>query len=386
LEAGSPNTELAERLTQQAAARADELGKNLQQMMAEAGWMEQLQASRSNLDANSSQQDNLQEAVQDAARDLERAAAHQDRLGAENSAKALSEAAQKIDSTARQEVQAAGDQLEQGSQADGKSNARQASADETRNTNKALANAQNALQSRADEVSDLLEASAAAAAAAAQANADSNQNQDGSQPPSTPQGNESNNANAENATGESNPNQNAMPSAGENSNAGESTQEGENAADTPLLSPRELAEMLDELDRQLRDPAGAIEPDSSASQQASQNAQELSAMRRAQQQVAQKLQQARPSNAQNLQKPMMVQSKEPSSAKISQGMLVPNPQGSGFSRAFATDEIANEPIGAWSRLREKKSQEVVESQREAVAPRYRKQIENYFKVLSERDK
>ncbi len=62
------------------------------------------------------------------------------------------------------------------------------------------------------------------------------------------------------------------------------------------------------------------------------------------------------------------------------------PPGSGAVQAISSNALSAEPIGAWSRFREKKSDEVVESQRESVAPRYRRQIENYFKVLSEKSR
>jgi hypothetical protein len=62
------------------------------------------------------------------------------------------------------------------------------------------------------------------------------------------------------------------------------------------------------------------------------------------------------------------------------------PAGSLTARALATDERANEPVGAWSRLREQKSADVTESQAETVSPRYRRQIENYYKVLSEKSR
>jgi hypothetical protein len=41
-------------------------------------------------------------------------------------------------------------------------------------------------------------------------------------------------------------------------------------------------------------------------------------------------------------------------------------------------------IGGWNQLRQQQAGEVVESLREAVSPRYRRQVEHYFRGLSER--
>jgi hypothetical protein len=151
------------------------------------------------------------------------------------------------------------------------------------------------------------------------------------------------------------------------------------------LSPREMAELLDELDRQLRDPSGNIKPDSLAQSASQEGTESLSSLRNSQQQISQQLQQTRASAESQSQTPTMVVTREPSQAKTSQGIFIPNPNGSGSSKVFSTDQLTGEPLGAWSRLREKKSEEVAESQREAVAPRYRRQIENYFRTLSERN-
>ena len=41
-------------------------------------------------------------------------------------------------------------------------------------------------------------------------------------------------------------------------------------------------------------------------------------------------------------------------------------------------------IGGWNTLRQQQAGEVVESLRTAISPRYRRQVENYCRVLSER--
>ncbi len=42
--------------------------------------------------------------------------------------------------------------------------------------------------------------------------------------------------------------------------------------------------------------------------------------------------------------------------------------------------------GDWSQLRQQSADNVIETERSTVAPRYRKQVENYFKILSQQRK
>ena len=147
-----------------------------------------------------------------------------------------------------------------------------------------------------------------------------------------------------------------------------------------------MAQLLDELDRQLRSPEGNVPADSLAQSQ-SQNGQPLqNSLQKSAQDIAQQLQSMRPANEGEAADAMVPVMMNASTAKVSKGILVPNPNGSGAVKVLATDEMDSEPIGAWSRLREKKSEEVVEGQREKVASRYRRQVENYFKNLSERSR
>ncbi len=413
LEAASPNTELAERLTDQVAQRASELSQDIQQLVNDSNWIDQVQASRQQLASAATQQQTLQEAVSDAARDLDRAANHQARLEAPQSAQALAEAAQRVNNTANNEAQQAEDRLADAGKTQGATNPRYATAEETRNATNALENSQNSLQARANELGEMLAAqeSQAEASQAQQNNAPQNnsqqnpsqannaaaQNSPQSTQPASPQQNSPGNQN-QNATNPSSPNPSSPgenpqpnsdgtpPSPADAANGTENSVTNDQSmqqGDSPL-SPREMAELLDELDRQLRDPSGNIKPDA-LSQSANQDGPEsLASLRNTQQQISQQLQQMRASAESKVNNSTMVISRDPSQAKTSQGILIPNPTGSGSSKVFSTDQLTGEPLGAWSRLREKKSEEVAESQRESVAPRYRRQIENYFKTLSER--
>lgn len=413
LDAARPNAELAERLSNQVAQRAAELGQNVQKIVSESSWIDQVEASRQQLASAATQQQTLQESVSDVARDLDRAAKHQARLNAPQSAQALGEAAQRVNNTADNETQQAGNQLSAAGKQEGASNPRYASADETRNATNALQNSQNSLKERANELGEMLAAQEnASQESAAPNNSSQNKAEANTSPESTtpqnstaPQNSAAKNSTAKNS--DSQPNESAQSANNspptESSPAGQpqgppaNQPGGENqlAANAPSdansmqqgdspLTPREMAELLDELDRQLRDPSGNIKPDA-LSQSANQNGPEsLASLRNTQQQISQQLQQMRASAESQLNNPTMVVSRNPSQARTSQGILIPNPEGSGSSKVFSTDQLTGEPLGAWSRLREKKSEEVAESQRESVAPRYRRQIENYFRTLSER--
>lgn len=392
LEAASPNSELAERLVDQVAQRAAELRQSVQKTVAESGWIEEVEASRQQIASAATQQATLQEAVSDAARELDRASNHQARLNAPQSAQALADAAQRVNDTANNEAQAARDRLSEASQQEGASNPRYASSEETRSATAALEISQSSLSARADELGSML-AAQDKQNSDTQSPAQQNSAQQASDPQSSdPQSSDNSTAAepdpANGAQGDSNQtdatqNDSAQNSSAQNKGSSSSESSASQQGDTPL-SAREMAELLDELDRQLRDPSGNIKPDSLVQSANQQGPESLASLRNTQQQVSQQLQQMRSTAESQQNNPTMMVSRDPSQAKTSQGILIPNAERSGSSKVFSTDQLTGEPLGAWSRLREKKSEEVADSQREAVAPRYRKQIENYFRTLSER--
>jgi hypothetical protein len=402
LDSQNPNAELAARLTQQAATRTSDLSNSLNQMLNEAGWKDQLQAAQSQLASSAQQQNAIRETVADAARDLDRAAAHQERLNAMETAKQLADAAQRVGATAQQEPKTAQSQLEAASQSsEAQSVAKKASTAMSQGVQQALQNAQNAVQQRANELESMLAAQQAESAQNQKSPVES-ANQSG-QPQGNPDANAPNPTPSNSTTPpgnnptSNNPGSLAQSSQSASSNSPSSqnanannNQEGEsnsNSQDQSApLSPQEMAQLLDELDRQLRSPEGNVPADSLAQSQ-SQNGQPLqNSLQKSAQDIAQQLQSMRPANEGETADAMVPVMMNASTAKVSKGILVPNPNGSGAVKVLATDEMDSEPIGAWSRLREKKSEEVVEGQREKVASRYRRQVENYFKNLSERSR
>ncbi|MDP1563967.1 MAG: hypothetical protein Q8M16_21505 [Pirellulaceae bacterium] len=343
LEAANPHGELAERLSQQAAAQAAELSQDLQNIMNEAGFMAETQASRGELKQASGQQASVQNQVAAAAQDIERAAAHQERLGAQESAEAWQAAAERVADTANREPRDAQTQMQQAQPTNPEAgNPLQANASDTQRVDESLKSANLALQQRADELSEMLGQSSDADQAS------------GSQSPVN------------------------EPSAG-NPSAG-----------NPILSqmgPRAKAELLDQLARQLS--GSEAGPDASSSdpsmrQSSSPKAGVLqSSARSLQQQLQQqRTQQMSPGS----QPPSNVASRTERSAQQSGAAAISSPTAAGMARVLASAETDAEPIGAWSRLREQNSADVTESQKEVVSPRYRRQIENYFKRLSEKSR
>lgn len=411
LDSPNPSSELASRLTQQAATRASQIAGTLKELLQDNGWTGQWQASQSQLAASANQQQAVQRSVADAARDLDRAAAHQKRLEELATAEALQQQAQAVGSTAQQQPLQAQQQLQQASQsAEAQSPAARASAPTSQNAQQALAQSQQAIQQRADALEQWLDQQAsqqAAQKAAQQAASQENASQEASSSQAPTNGDAASDpgatANQGSQSGEQASGEPASPAAASKaSNASSANQAANSQAansqaepspnQSPLLTPQEMAQLVDQLDRQLRSPEGSVPAASPLSNSALMPSRE--ALQRAAQQLAQSLQQqrsaqldsqssplaARPPNSQGT--PTQNANATASSQVSSSG---PQQEGSGPGRTLAADPLQGVPLGNWSRLREKKAAEVVESQREMVSPKYRRQIERYFRSLSERD-
>ncbi|MBL8889941.1 MAG: hypothetical protein JNL67_08165 [Planctomycetaceae bacterium] len=444
LSADNPHLELAERMSQQAADQANRLERELGDLLNRAGFMSETQASRESVAQAAQQQGNVQEQVNAAARDLDRAAAHQSRLGAPQSAQALQQAAEDLASVVQREPENARKQLDQvRNQSAQSENKLQADADETKRINQALDAAGEALQEQAEALAQMLGQQATDAnQSSTESGADSpvsdshspasnnseGQAADRSQAEPTHGQNGNSPTNSMNQAGETNQaksnNQSNPSSSGNSSTSSNSSVSGSSASSANVananpnnagatnpsdnshpkegnstlaqMTPREKAELLDQLDRQSRGPSSGDAPDSlaptnSSAMQGQASTQTLGSSRlpafqQAQRSLAQQLQAMRQSSTPGaLPSELANRANQPGFSQ-SPGRAAANPMGSGPARAFATDEMDNEPIGSWSRLREKKSEDVVESEREGVSPRYRRQIEHYYKLLSEKSR
>lgn len=341
VDAPAPHTQLAGSLTEQAARQAKEIASQLGEMLAAATWRDQLAGSRQQLEVAARQQQGVTASVADAARALDRAADHERRLEAHARAGQLADAARRVDTTARQEPAAAEQVLSDAAAsaaADG--NGDRASPAVSREAVEAVSRAGEAINQRADEIARLL----STATEAGDDRADSPSPADGP----------------------------GLQASGSNPAQG-------------LLEPVEMARLLDQLDRQLREPEGG---------QAGQPGQQLSAaapLARRSQELARSLQQQRRGSGSPQASQEMIDPAAPPGRPTG---TMASAAGTGQPRQSATGEAAGEVrlldadgrdmlIGGWSQLRSQQAVDVVESLRARVSPRYRRQVETYFRELSQ---
>ena len=344
LAAENPQAEFAARLTKQAASRAAELSAELGGMLADAGWQEQLQGSQGQLTTAARQQETVTASVADAARSLERAAAHELRLGGFATAGQLADAAQRVEATARQEPVAAGAALEAAAASEeARSVAARATTASSQAAVEALSRSGEAIAQRADALARLLAPTA--------------DSEDGSD-------------------------------SREGSSSGEAGQSPSATPGSQAMAPADMARMLDQLDREQRQsqPGSPSSPGQSGEPSAARRA-----MRRPSSQLARGLQRQRGTPGQ----PQPQQSQQASMTDAEGTPSMATQSGSGQLAKATTGDAAGDVrllqadgrevlIGGWNQLRQQQAGEVVESLREAVSPRYRRQVEHYFRGLSER--
>ncbi len=344
LDAANPRAQLAERLTNEASAQASQLSERLGSMLSNAGWQEQLQGSQGQLETSSRQQETVTATVADAARSLERAAAHEMRLGGFATAGQLADAAQRVDATARQEPVAAEAALAGASASpEAVSTAGRASTAASQAAVDSLSRAGEAIAQRADELARLLSPTA--------------DSEDGT-------------------------------NSRESSSAESGQSSGQSDSGNQLLEPAEMARLLDQLDRDMRQSQGGTPQRPGQSGEASAARRSL---QRSSNQLARGLQQQRGV-------PGTPQSQEPQSPSMQDAQATPsmaNQSSSGQLTDVAAGEASGDVrlleadgrdvfIGGWNRLRQQQAGEVVESVRQSISPRYRRQVEQYFRGLSER--
>ncbi len=343
LDAENPHAQFAERLTAEAASRAAKLLEQLGSLLSNAGWQDTLQGSQGQLDTAARQQETVTASVADAARSLERAAAHEMRLGGFATAGQLADAAQRVEATSRQEPVAAEASLAEAAASEAAmSTAGRATTQDSLAAANALSRAGEAIAQRADELARLLAPTA--------------DSEDGT-------------------------------NSREASAGGEAGQSPPSAAGSQAMDPGEMARMLDQLDREQRQsqPGSPSSPGQSGEPSAARRA-----LQRSSSQLARGLQQQRGTpgqpQGQSQQPSMMDAEATPSMATQSgSGQLTEATAGnaSGEVRLLQADgrEVF---VGGWNRLRQQQAGEVVESLRDTISPRYRRQVERYFRGLSER--
>ncbi len=342
----NPSAELSSRLADKAAQRSAALAQTL------ADWIEPqpaAQASHAQLQSATNLEQDIGREVENAAADLARAARHEDRLGHQASSTQLGNIGQHVQQVARNELEEAREQLSVAQQdaLRTESTTQQASGSTTQASQTAIATAQVAMEQAAGSLDALLNQQAAAPS------------QD------TP---------SQNSSGNTTPASDAAStSLAQAENGSRGGQDSSSAASTPGLGPRQMAQLLDELDRQLNRQAnlGAQDNNQAANAQANKAARPVpTTLAEAAKQLAARLSQAR----------------QPPAASSDMGLATDSSQAMVQPQAPVAVRLlqGERRDGDWGELREQSAEEMIETRRDALAPIFRRQVDAYFRALSER--
>ena len=143
-------------------------------------------------------------------------------------------------------------------------------------------------------------------------------------------------------------------------------------SDSPL-TPQQMAQMLDELDRQLNGQSSLGAQDNNQPGQAGNSAQPApSTLAEAARRLAASMSQSRQPTAPNANADI---------GMATEGQLADvNPQPPVPVRILDLERLD----GEWGALREQSAEEMIETRRDALSAQVRRQVEAYFRVLSEK--
>lgn len=326
LESPNPAAQLAHRFTEEAAGAAEQLAARAKALAEEPAWSKDLDPAPQPLAQAVEQQKSVGEDVAQAAEDVARAARHEGRLGKPAPSAQLDKTAKSIQNVAEGEVSAARQKLAEASAGASPDQASQPEKARALAARDAVEEAQNAISSQVDALSEALRPSDQ------QAVADAEQVQ---------------------------------------ADAGESAEPAAAASPPPSPSPakavdgRLLARTLDELDRRLSASPPADSPTGLPQPQ-------LNSLAQAAQAEAATMNQARMSadSRQSLE----------GSTESNQGAALVDMSAADLS----LPPVRRDENGDWGKLREQSAEDLTEGRRESLSAEYRKRIETYFRVIGER--
>lgn len=363
----NPAAQLAEALADEATKAAGELKQRAEQLAQNAAAGEPATPAENQLANAAKQQQRVTNNVQETAENVARAARHERRLESPAAAESLQQASEKIEQVANNESTQAQQKLTDAAEAAGaaaQAGEPQHGAEPAAKANDALAQSEQALNQQAAGLTDVLDQ---AAAAAAEQNGEG-QSQQPTQGEGQPSGEQPNGeqSSGEQPSGE----QPGQQPGGQSPPSGSSTPPSFTSEE--MAAGRQLAQTLDELDRQQAAATAAgqqPQPGQSPSQQ-QQELESLAQAARAQQgQIA-----AARSQAQQ-------------QAALSSPSLTP-PEGTpaydGQTDAFTVLPVNRDENKEWGQLREQAAEDLSKGRREKVSEDYRKSVETYFRVLAER--
>ena len=419
----NPAAELATDMTEKAANELTEIQEALGELAEQMNFADQLDTPQQTLEQVASQQNQIGERIDEAIEQLQRAARHEERLGQQASADQLSEAAEAVAQEAAAAASQALESIEQAADAqsaDGQANDGQTNDGQTndgRGSNQPATDQQAADPSQEEGLSatanqDVSEA-AEAIGQAAEGLSEMLEGMQQEQGESLAQTNtQSNQTNTQSNQANTQSNQ-ANPQSSQGQESGNPSQ----AEPGQMTADQQLAQTLDELDRQLAAQSNADsqaqpgEPsDSQApseqtagnqSNQANSEA-EGSPSENSDSQGTPSAADASPTIANNLNSqaqqaarqrqqqlnPSQNQAGQPGDPNQQQGdsSIASNESGNGQMPEGGTlDASEIERMGAdWGRLRERKTDEVNEGRSATVSPIYRQQVEAYFRAIARR--
>jgi hypothetical protein len=380
LNAPNPAAQLADQYT----AEAGETLKNLQQQADKlnSDFGNTLTPPQNQLAAAGQRQQELTQDVANAAADVARAARHEKRLNNPTAASALEQTAQTVREAATQESAAAEQQLQAAATEAGQQAAQPQNPPangQSLEAQKDLEAAENAFREGAEQVAGQLSQLVSSQESANQESAgqesagqESAGQQSAGQQSAGQQSAGQQSAGQQSAGQQSAGQQSAGQQPAGQQSAGQQLAGQESAgqlsrgagSEEQRAEARELARALDELDRQLAQQQQGATPQLPLSQAQSAQARQAAlaaARRRAQQQTQRSLAQ--------------------SGAQSADGFSEP-PE----AEPFEVSRVSRERNANWGRLRGQSAEDVSRGRGEQVSEAYRKSVETYFRVLSERSR
>ncbi len=327
LDSVNPSAELSSELAQTAAQRSAELSENLNDWSEAATNALLPEATAAQLQNSLAEQRSVSHSVQNSVDDLSRASRHEGRLSNQPAQQMLAEQSAATENLNSSEVANAERLLSSALENSKRANSATGQADATV-TQAALSQTKSsdvAIRSRADQLRSMLgELSKAASSQQSQ--------------------------------------QRAQQQTASEANTGATSQ---------LLDAQQLAQLLDEVDRQLNSSQQESNAANESSQQKAAGKQTPSTLSAAAEKIASQLSQNRDPAPQA--DPNQSMATESRSANV-------DPQGAVVVKVVDVNRIGAD----WGKLRERAAEDMIESKRETVSSTYRQQIEAYFRSLAER--
>jgi hypothetical protein len=368
LDAQNPASQLADRYTEEGIQVAEELKQMAKQLADSSNFGEELTPSQNQLAASEQRQAEITEDVQQAADDVARASRHEERLQNTPAAEALDAAAKSIEQVAQGESTTAEQQIAEAvgeaEQAAAQPNQPPQRSPEGLQAQAAIAQAEAALSQQAEQLE--------AAMQPLLAENQNAENQGSAQQPTPPNGD---------ATAQNQPppqgNAEGSPQQSPQGDPGTPAASPGQEASQPSFSAEEmalgeqLAQTLDELDRQMANAEAATpgeapntptqSPPLATLAQAAKAQQASIATTRAQQQQAADI--------------AMNEGDAESDAP---------PSATGPMTDFNVALVNRTEKADWGKLRNKSAEDLSKGQTQGVSEEYRKSVETYFRVLAER--